>query len=133
MRKIKKKNNEEIEKVLGELKSVDSDTIMDDESKSLRKQYLITKFALNIKNGILKFDDIKEKEPLEIAEKVFEKIYPQVGEIGKEIRFSQMFREIEDEMNESLVRSGPQMERYKRIEKLALEFYEKYPDDPSRD
>lgn len=133
MRKIKKKNNEEIEKVLGELKSVDSDTIMDDESKSLRKQYLITKFALNIKNGILKFDDIKEKEPLEIAEKVFEKIYPQVGEIGKEIRFSQMFREIEDEMNESLVRSGPQMERYKKIEKLALEFYEKYPDDPSRD
>lgn len=133
MRKIKKKNNEEIEKVLGELKSVDSDTIMDDETKSLRKQYLITKFALNIKNGILKFDDIKEKDPLEIAEKVFEKIYPQVGDIGKEIRFSQMFREIEDEMNESLVRSGPQMERYKKIEKLALEFYEKYPDDPSRD
>ena len=45
-KKQKRINEEEIEKVLKELNEIDSNSIMDYETKNLRRQYIVTKFAL---------------------------------------------------------------------------------------
>lgn len=131
-RKQNKINDRELEKVIQELGLIDSDSIMDEESKKLRRQYLITNFAIKIKDGTVKFGYEKEKEPLEIAEKVLESSYPKIKEVGKEIRFSKMFKEIEEIMNTSIIYRVIHKEEYEKIEKLALDFYKQYPDDDTR-
>lgn len=131
-KKQKRINEEEIEKVLKELNEIDSNSIMDYETKNLRRQYIVTKFALLIKEGSVKFDVKDSEDPLDIAEKVLKDKYPSIGEVGMEIRFSKMFKEIEDEMYESVVYPGIHEDKYEKIERLSLEFYKKYPDDKER-
>lgn len=131
-RKQKRINDSELKKALKELEEIDSDTLMDEDTKNIRRQYLITNLAIKVKNGTLKFETGKEKEPLEIIENVLKTSYPKIKEVGKEIRFSNMFKKIEELMNESLFRTGVHKENYEKIERLALEFYKQYPDDKTR-
>ena len=128
-------NEEEFEKILKELKEIDSISIMDEETKSFRRQYLLKSFAKKIEDGTLKFEieNVNKKEPLEIAESVLESSYPGIKEVGKEIRFTKMFERIEDIMLECITYLGIHKEDYEKIEEIALEFYKRYPDDKSRD
>ncbi len=131
-KKQQKINEEEIEKVLKELKEIDSNPIMDEETKNLRRQYAITKFALLVNNGDVKFEVENCKDPLEIVERILEKQYHSIGEVGKEIRFSHMFQGLEDEIYECVFYPGVHRDKYEKMEKLALDFYKRYPDDKNR-
>ena len=132
VRKQKRINDEEIKKVIKGLTETDFDQISDEESKNLRRQYWVTELAIKVKDGSVKFDDSSDKEPLEIVESVLEPFYPEIKNVGKEIRFTKMFREMADIMDECLMRMGVHKENYERIEKIALDFYKQYPDDKTR-
>lgn len=131
-RKQKRINDEEIKRVINGLKEADSDQITDEESKNLRRQYWVTELAIKVKSGEVKFEDSKGKDPLEVVESILEPLYPQIKDVGKEIRFTQMFREISDIIEECIMRMGVHKENYDRIEKLAIDFYKQYPDDKTR-
>lgn len=131
-KKQKKINDEHIKSVWDRLKEISSEKYMDDETRDIRKQQIITDFALDVKKGIIILENVKGNDSLEIVENYFKESYPEVLEIGESIRFSQMFKKIEEELEEYMFdcKNGP--ERYEKMEKIALEFYEKYPKDKTR-
>ena len=126
-------NQKTIQKVLKELGKIDSDDTTTDNAKKERRQNVIKNFELLVENGSVKIDSNETAESLGVVEKVLGEQYPSISQIAKEIRFFRMFDEIEKEMSECIAYKGTHADRYEKIEKLALDFYKKYPEDEKRD